>query len=621
MSQPRIYVEASDPSPATAAEDVCKGHGVIKDPGKHTQEPDNPKSVGTDGVVKSSAEVNKANTVRALSGPGRISNRATGAAWFDRVGSGEYGVVYKVSPEYAAAHELEVDFPLVCKVIEHYNLNSVAVMHDSAILEILCSKYLHETGFPSPGTIQYLRVEIGWRETTLYMREYKHALDAYMDEFELPPPTIKRIMYRLLQGVHSLHRMGIVHRDLKPGNVFMDDGDTVVVGDFGFSVFVKNINLASPSNAIIQTAHYRAPEIFLDKEHYGLETDMWSVGCIMFELLTERRFLHGHDKGADGHMKRLFAIMGVPASDAFTRLPGYAKLQSFGLDSVGEGIGVQSDDEQAQSLLESLLTLDPARRITAVQALNHPYFAEYNPPCTAPIEEKAMLLHFVPAFSMPTYGTKPRSIVFDDRRRHTILKLLKDEVTHFGLSAENYFFCCDLADLFFAADTVTWSEVRLFVFVCIYFAVAMCDNAALLPDADFEEQLVPKPTALVEMQMKVLKALHCNLGFTSLLSLIRSMAAEQKVANWRPMFKTLRKKVVSRFKLRFYPPEAVAVAFMDREVQKVDKHHKVQRDVQHNQHAVLGQEPRNDVKQNLQTAWCPNVQQAVLAEISDIIES
>lgn len=81
----------------------------------------------------------------------RSSNRATGAAWFDKVGSGEYGVVYEVSPEFAAAHGLDVGYPLVCKVIPHYSPDSVAVMHDSAILEILCSKYLHETGFDSPG--------------------------------------------------------------------------------------------------------------------------------------------------------------------------------------------------------------------------------------------------------------------------------------------------------------------------------------------------------------------------------------------------------------------------------------------------------------------------------------
>lgn len=547
----------------------------------------------------------------------RSSNRATGAAWFDKVGSGEYGVVYEVSPEFAAAHGLDVGYPLVCKVIPHYSPDSVAVMHDSAILEILCSKYLHETGFDSPGTIHYLRIEIGWRETTLYMREYKHALDAFIDEFELTPPTIKRIMYRLLEGVLSMHRMGIVHRDIKPGNIFMNDADNLVLGDYGFSVFVKNINLYSSSNSIIQTAHYRSPEIFLGKECYGTEIDMWSVGCIMFELLSERRLLQGHDKGPDGHMKRLFAMMGVPTSDTFTRLPGYGQLKSFGLDSVGEGIGVQSDDEHAQNLLEALLTLDPERRITVVQALNHPYFAQYNHARVPPIDVKAMLLHFVPVFSLPTYTAKPGSIVFNDRRRHTIFKLVKDEVTHFGLSAENYFFCCDLADLFFAADTVTWSEVRLFVFVCIYFAVALCDNAGLSPDPEFEEQIAAQPTALVEMQMKVLKALHCNLGFTSMLSLVRSIASEQKCTNWRPMLRMLRKKVMSRFKLRFYPQAAVTVAFMA--LHHTD--HQVEEVQEKQQDPAKGpQEGQNDVKKIAHTAWCPDAQQGMLKEISDIIE-
>jgi hypothetical protein len=94
----------------------------------------------------------------------------------------------------------------------------------------------------------------------------------------------------------------------------------------------------------------------------------------------------------------------------------------------------------------------------------------------------------------------------------------------------------------------------------LYFAVTLCDNAALTPDFDLERQK-KSPTTLLEMQLKLLKALGPNVGFTSLISLVRRTAADKNCHHWDPMITTLQ-KVVRTYKLRFYSSEAVAEALV-----------------------------------------------------------
>jgi serine/threonine protein kinase len=256
-------------------------------------------------------------------------------------------------------------------------------------------------------------------------------------------------MFRSIEGVYSMHIQGLIHRDIKPANIFLDNCDTLVLGDYGFSTFAKNINMSSQSNNIVQTLPYRAPEIFLGKECYGTEIDMWSLGCVMFELLTEQPLLTGTDEDPDGYMKQLFALVGMPSSEALKSLKGYAKLESFGLGDVGTGLNVMEDDRDTYSLLHALLTLDPLNRITAAGALNHPYFKRYKLPSMPPIDVGGMLMKQVPVFSLPSYVVPQGAIVFSEPNRLKIFRMLRDGVKHFDLPVEDYFFCCDLVDLYF----------------------------------------------------------------------------------------------------------------------------------------------------------------------------
>jgi serine/threonine protein kinase len=389
----------------------------------------------------------------------------------DVVGSGVYGTVYRVPPCFVAEHMPHIDYPLVCKSIQHHT-QGAAVMHDTAILEMLCSRYVHEAAVES-ACMQYLLADVGPLDTKLFMREYKYTLEQYMDLCSLSPGNIRMILYRLIRGVYALHRVGVIHRDVKPSNILMDDPKTLVVGDYGFATSVRYVNQLSPSNAFVQTEPYRAPEVFLGQTVYGTEIDMWSVGCVMFELFNQQRLLETSSDDSDCYMKELFGIMGIPQADAWSSLPHWSKLQSFGLSTAGRGFVLQTRDKKARNLLKALLTLDPEQRITATDALNHEYFKCYRldqvPAAGSDVAKEKL------TYTVQTKAVPKGMIFYNAKNRRKVFSCLQSRTQHFELSAGNFFFACDLADAFLAS-TRSKNRTSKCLLMCVCISRPRCET-------------------------------------------------------------------------------------------------------------------------------------------------
>ena len=108
----------------------------------------------------------------------------------------------------------------------------------------------------------------------------------------LPVDFIIEWVLQLTSGVSFIHKMKIIHRDLKPANIFLTLDKKLKIGDFGISKGLdKTSGLASTTAG---TSIYMAPEIH-GGHKYNTMADMWSLGIIIFEIITYKKPFHGHD--------------------------------------------------------------------------------------------------------------------------------------------------------------------------------------------------------------------------------------------------------------------------------------------------------------------------------------
>ncbi|KAG9390509.1 cyclin-dependent kinase liike [Carpediemonas membranifera] len=189
----------------------------------------------------------------------------------------------------------------------------------------------------------------------------------------LPLSEIKRFTYELLSGVDACHATRLLHRDLKPQNLLLCNG-TLKVGDFGL-VRAFSVPMRVYTHEVV-TLWYRAPEILLGSKHYTTSVDTWSVGAILAEMATSKPLFPGDSQ--IGELFQIFQVLGTPTEATW---PGVSKLPDFkqtfpsfqpsGFDHLLPKIGADGVD-----LLKKLLAYDPAERISASRALQHPFFAD-----------------------------------------------------------------------------------------------------------------------------------------------------------------------------------------------------------------------------------------------------
>ncbi|KAF7319926.1 Cyclin-dependent kinase 11B [Mycena kentingensis (nom. inval.)] len=188
---------------------------------------------------------------------------------------------------------------------------------------------------------------------------------------------IKTLMMQLLSAVGHCHSHWILHRDLKTSNLLMNNRGTIKVADFGLARRYGDPVGVGGMTQLVVTLWYRAPEILLGATTYSTAVDMWSVGCIFAELILKEPLFQA--KGETELIGMIFKLLGPPTSNSW---PAYASLplaKSLTLPSPQPPQFRQKFPYITAAgidLLMSLLTYDPERRITAEEALEHPYFTE-----------------------------------------------------------------------------------------------------------------------------------------------------------------------------------------------------------------------------------------------------
>ena len=278
-----------------------------------------------------------------------------------KVGSGTYGDVYKGklkgSNEIIAIKKIKID-------LENEGIPSTALREITILRELQHPNIIELKDIICNNNKLYLLFEFAEYDLRKFLEEYENK---HLDE-----ETIKSFLYQILDALAYCHSKKIIHRDLKPQNILLTKSLKIKIGDFGLArVFSIPIR---PYTKEVLTLWYRAPELLLGINEYSTPVDIWSVGCIFAELIIKKPLFKG-DCEFEQIMK-IYGILGTPKIEDWNEivnLPYYSNkfpnFQGKKIEEVVKGL-----DCNGVNLLKSMLQYDPNKRITAKQALLHPYF-------------------------------------------------------------------------------------------------------------------------------------------------------------------------------------------------------------------------------------------------------
>eukprot|EP00730_Choanoeca_flexa_P016450 TRINITY_DN7771_c0_g1_i1.p1 TRINITY_DN7771_c0_g1~~TRINITY_DN7771_c0_g1_i1.p1 ORF type:complete len:344 (+),score=73.55 TRINITY_DN7771_c0_g1_i1:22-1032(+) len=280
----------------------------------------------------------------------------------EKIGEGTYGTVYKAkvraTGQMVALKKIKLEQ-------EDEGVPSTAIREISLLKEL-----------DHPNIVRLMEVIHSENKLYLVFEFLDQDLKKHMDEARngLEPRLVKSYMLQLLKGLEFCHARRVLHRDLKPQNLLINREGFIKLADFGLAR-AFGIPVRAYTHEVV-TLWYRAPEILLGQRQYACPVDMWSVGCIFAEMVTRRPLFPG-DSEID-ELFKIFRALGTPNDATWpgvTSLPDYKGCfpawRGQDLASLVPGL-----DEAGLDLLQKMLTYDPSTRISAKQAIQHPWFNE-----------------------------------------------------------------------------------------------------------------------------------------------------------------------------------------------------------------------------------------------------
>ncbi|KAI9216121.1 kinase-like domain-containing protein [Blastocladiella britannica] len=207
---------------------------------------------------------------------------------------------------------------------------------------------------------------------------------------ELSDDHCQYFVYQTLRALKCLHSANILHRDLKPSNLLLNSNCDLKVCDFGLARIMnidEETNTAGFMTEYVATRWYRAPEIMLTFKEYTHAIDVWSVGCILAEMLSGKPLFPGRDY--HHQLSLILDVLGTPSLEDFNaiksrRARDYIRSLPFKKKQPFSTLFPRAN-RHAVDLLERMLAFNPTKRISVDEALRHPYLEPYHDPEDEPI--------------------------------------------------------------------------------------------------------------------------------------------------------------------------------------------------------------------------------------------
>ncbi|CAD8095451.1 unnamed protein product [Paramecium sonneborni] len=251
-----------------------------------------------------------------------------------KIGEGAYGIIYK-------AQDVQTDEIVALK---KFKLSDNEGVPSCALREISILNQLNH-----PNIIKLISQIIINKKLHLVMNYYDTDLKEYLKSNH-EESHLKNIIYKILLAVEFIHSRKIIHRDLQPNNILVKNNEPIII-DFGLSrVFSPNL---TPG---VTQLWYRAPELLQNCHSYDYAIDMWSLGCVIVEIALNKPLFMGSSE-----IHQLLLIKNLINGDEwFKQNSLFAKFNNLFID-----------------LINKLLQLDPTKRITSQQAIQHPFFLDH----------------------------------------------------------------------------------------------------------------------------------------------------------------------------------------------------------------------------------------------------
>lgn len=199
----------------------------------------------------------------------------------------------------------------------------------------------------------------------------------------VPLIYVKLFMFQLCRSLNYIHSIQICHRDIKPQNLLIDPVNGILkLCDFGSA---KQLAKGEPNVSYICSRYYRAPELIFGAQHYTTAIDVWSMGCVMGELLIGQPLFPG-DSSVD-QLCEIMKVLGTPTKeeiDAMNKNYTEFKFPTVKAHPWSKIFGERKPPTppEALDLIQKLLQYNPKKRLKPIEALAHPFFDELRDPKT-----------------------------------------------------------------------------------------------------------------------------------------------------------------------------------------------------------------------------------------------
>uniref|UniRef100_UPI00358FE600 extracellular signal-regulated kinase 2-like isoform X1 n=2 Tax=Myxine glutinosa TaxID=7769 RepID=UPI00358FE600 len=283
------------------------------------------------------------------------------------LGKGSYGIVWK------GMHKLTGDIWAIKKNFDAFR-NSTDAQRTYREITILRELHNH----PNIIKLQDVIQAKGNKDIYLIFDCMDTDLHAVIKKRSILHDVHKRyILYQILKATKYIHSGNVIHRDLKPSNILLDSQCSVRLCDFGLARSLGQIEDEHCGlTQYVVTRWYRAPEIFLGCQ-YTKGVDMWSVGCILGEMLLGKALFPGTSAI---HQMELIQRVTEPSKQdidevdkVFGRILSATKRDQTSLEEL-----LPDAPPDALDLMGKLLVFNPEHRLTAEEALCHPYVSRFH---------------------------------------------------------------------------------------------------------------------------------------------------------------------------------------------------------------------------------------------------